>query len=510
MPERLSLGIDISGEKINLALLKQTRHGIKLLKAASAAVPQGAISDGNITDPVAIGELIKELKMREKISARQGVVSLVARPVLVQVMDLPKQMPGNVGKYIQNEVKHCAILPSKNIALDYCRTSPSKRSGCGRVFVVAAEKEKITEMTRALSQAELHIQAIEPAVIACARALYAKKIAKKYDSNVLIVVVRDRVVQLCVFRDESLDFVRSRDMGEPVCQSSQGLDWLAEQIAAILQFYEIEVPDSSGNWQLVIAVGESDHQAKDIGEFLQAKFRKLEVQVSSPESICQDTPVLAGSEGQRTLAAGRRASLAAVGLAMKMLDTPQPKLQINLLPAEAAELRHVKKHALITANIVAAVLIIMVLAVGVLSYKLKSADEQVEPEQQKQLSEATQALLSQERIISEQVEHLSAKLDEIKQILPSGRTVDWSEVLNDIRKSTPEVLCITDLISNDNLTLMMRGQSRSYEAVYLFVDMLGKSALIDSAELISTEKDDRTGGLLSYSITCSLTGSEGT
>lgn len=507
MPERLSLGIDISGEKINLALLKQTRHGIKLLKAASAAVPQGAISDGNITDPVAIGELIKELKTREKISARQGVVSLVARPVMVQVMDLPKSAfsgPSNAGKYIQNEVKHCAILPSKNIALDYCGTSPSKRSGCGRVFVVAAEKEKITEMTRALSQAELHIQAIEPAVVACARALYAKKIAKKYDSNVLIVVVRDRIVQLCVFRNESLDFVRSRDMGPPKAgRSSQGLDWLVEQIAAILQFYEIEVPDSSGNWQLVIAVGESDHQAKDIGEFLQAKFRKLQVQVSSPESICQDTPVLAGPNGQRT-------SLVAVGLAMKTLDTPQPKLQINLLPAEAAELRHVKKHALITANIVAAVLIIMVLAVGVLSYKLKNADEQVKSEQQKQLSEATQALLSQQRIISEQVEHLSAKLDEMKQILPSGGTVDWSEVLNDIKKSTPKVLCITELVSNDNSTLMMRGQSRSYEAVYLFVDMLGKSAFIDSAELIGTEKDDRTGGLLSYSITCSLTSSEGT
>ena len=506
MPERLSLGIDISGEKINLALLKQTRQGIKLLKAASAAVPQGAISNGNITDPVAIGELIKELKTREKISARQGVVSLVARPVLVQVMDLPKSAfsgPSNAGQYVQNEVKHCAILPSKNIAMDYCGTSPSKRSGRGRVFVVAAENEKITEMTRALSQAELHIQAIEPAVIACARALYAKKIAKKYDSNVLIAVVRDRVVELCVFRKESLDFIRSKDMGEPIRRSSEGLERLSEQIAAILQFYEIEVPDSSGNWQLVIAPGESDLQAKDIGEFLQSKFRKLEVQVSCPESICQDTPIISRTGGQRT-------SLAAVGLALKTLDTPQPKLQINLLPAETAELRHVKKHALITANVVAAVLIIMVLGVGLLSYKLKNADNQVELEQQKQLSEATQALLSQERIISEQVDRLSAKLDEIKQILPSGGTVDWSKVLNDIRQRTPKVLCITDLVSNGNSTLMMQGQSRSSQAVYLFVDMLGKSAFIDSAELIGTEKDDRTGGLLSYSITCSLTGSEGT
>jgi len=58
--------------------------------------------------------------------------------------------------------------------------------------------------------------------------------------------------------------------------------------------------------------------------------------------------------------------------------------------------------------------------------------------------------------------------------------------------------------------VLIKGRSVSYEAVRLFVDMLGKSEYIASADLVGAEKDPApaagagAGGLISYSIDCSL------
>lgn len=499
MTNKVSLGIDITADRINLALLQQTRDGIKLLKTASGPVPTGAISQGNVKVPVALANAIKELQMSNKMRAGQATVSLVARPVVIQIMDMPKKVPGNIGLYVQNEVKHCAILPNKNIAVDYCGIPSSGRSGSGRVFVVATENEKIVEMIRALTQAGLNIQAVEPAIIACARALYAKKIEKNFDSNVLIATIRDDTMALCVFRNQSLDFIRSKQISQPEELCTR----LAEEISAILQFYEIEVADNSGKWQFLIAPEKSGPAAQQITDFLQERFRNVPVEVSTPDTIGRDTPVVNDSDAQKT-------SLTALGLAMKPLNTPQPKLKINLLPAETVELSDAKKHVLITANVIGALIIVIILAVGSLSYKLKNARKKIELQKQKQASGTTEVLLKQQQVISQQCDSLSAKLDETKKVFLSCRAMNWSRILDDIRQRTPTNLCITNLLSDDNTTVMLRGQSISYEAVYLFVDMLGKSTFIESANIIGTEKDSSSGGLITYSIACSLMGSEGT
>ena len=46
--EKTVLGIDISNGRINLALLRRDDKAIKLLKTASAPVPEGAVKNGNI------------------------------------------------------------------------------------------------------------------------------------------------------------------------------------------------------------------------------------------------------------------------------------------------------------------------------------------------------------------------------------------------------------------------------------------------------------------------------
>jgi len=412
-------------------------------------------------------------------------------------------LPANVGQYVQKEVKHCAVLPRKNISLDYCGVSSSPTAAGKRGFVVAVENERMFGLVRALNDTGLNVEAVEPAEVACARAIYEKKIVDNFDSNVLIALVERAEVTLSVFRNQTLDFVRKRDIGEDICQCGEGLDRFAEEIGAIIQYYDMEISDRMQNWRLITVLRQDGQRAGEIADFLRGKFRSSEVEVVSSASINENTPVVIDSDTEST-------SVVAVGLAMRLLDVPQPKVKINLLPPENAKVKAAKQHVLITANIAAVILAIMILAVGVLSAALNKRAETIAQLKENQSGTDTKALLIEQKRINGEAESLRGKLEKINGILHSGYSGDWSLLLDDIRQRTPRSLWVTSLSGGDDSRVVIKGRSVSYEAVRLFVDMLAESKYIDSAALVEAEKDKGADGLISYSIDCSLAAFEGT
>jgi type IV pilus assembly protein PilM len=503
MLTRTSLGVYVTEAGIDVALLRRTKEGVKLLEAASEPVPAGAISDGSVKDPSILAKAIKALRNRYKIGVRRTVVSLCARPVLTQIMNLPEDLPSNIGQYIHREVKNCAVLPRRNISLDYCGVSSQSESVGKRVFVVAAENESVLGLIKAVNEAGLSVEAVEPAEVACARALYEKKIAESLGSNVLIALVEGADITLSVFRRHTLDFVRKRNVGEDVCQSGEGLVRFGEEISAIIQYYDMEIGHSPQSWRLVTVLSRGCEGSDEISNMLRSKFGDLDVEVVSQAGASENTPVVTDSDTPA-------ASLVAVGLAMGLLNVPQPKLKINLVPPESAEIKSVKKYTLVTANIAAGILIVMILAVGVLSAILNRTNETIERLKEGKSLMSTKALLVEQRRISRQTEELRGKLTKINEILNSERCGDWNLILADIGRRIPQSLWITSLSGEDGSKMLIRGRSTSYEAVRLFVDTLVESEYLTSAALAEAEKDGGAGGLVTYSIDCSLTTFEGT
>ena len=236
---KTALGIDITDDRMYMAVLKKDRKGVKLLKAVSGPVPEGAIKNGGIEDPAILAKGIKELKSRGKIwiRLRQAAVSLVTRPMLVQIMDTPAHVPTNVGQFVHDEMKRCIPLSGKDIALDFCGTSSAAQRGGSRLFVAATDGEKVAALVKACDSAGVNLEAIEPPLLAYARAFYPKRIAGKFDSNVLLAILRGRTLTLCVFKKEALDFVRTRYITEEKAEPKELCQWLTEEINAIIRFY---------------------------------------------------------------------------------------------------------------------------------------------------------------------------------------------------------------------------------------------------------------------------------
>ena len=125
--------------------------------------------------------------------------------------------------------------------------------------------------------------------------------------------------------------------------------------------------------------------------------------------------------------------------------------------------------------------------------------------QKKQISsQELQKLFEEQEQVDGQIDVLSNKIDSMDSVLSLRNNVFWSEILDDIRWATPKSIQITDMSSNANMEMALRGAALSYEGVNLFVDMLNKSEYIESATLVKTENDRDDSRLLNYSINCQL------
>ena len=101
--EKTVAGIDITHERISIALLKLGRNGPKLVKSVFAPMPAGAVKDGGIVDAALLQRTLRDMKFRNRIWTNRTAVSLFARPVVTQMIEIPKQMPSNLTQFISGE-----------------------------------------------------------------------------------------------------------------------------------------------------------------------------------------------------------------------------------------------------------------------------------------------------------------------------------------------------------------------------------------------------------------------
>jgi type IV pilus assembly protein PilM len=494
---KTALGIDISDGRINLALLKSDKSGVKLVKAVSGPVPEGAIRKGNIEEPAILAKAIKELKAKNKIAVHRTALSLVASPVLMQILDLPKSVPSNIRQFVQGEVKHYAILPMNQVAIDFCVMKSPDKQGVRRAFVVATDSQKITGYAKVFNEAGLNIDACEPGVVAYIRACYAKKINQKFDRNILFAIVYEGMLTLCVFRNQTLDFVRTKQIEADLAKSERYFEWLADEIYAVIKFYESDVLDKRDTWDVTVVADVSGDSIKEKAKVLWTNVEGVQLEIRTFEEAYLDTPVAESAGADKP-------SAVAVGLAMKLLNVQQSNLNINMLPREAAEVKSIRKHTFIVANTIAAIIFLMVISVALFSIKANRVNEKLVAQKQKVLQQGTQALLSEKRSMDEQIARLTANLKTTSSVLGTGSLLKWGKVLEDIRLVVPKMIQITNLASSDNSKMLLEGRAYSYDDVNLFVGMLNSCKHIKSASLVETRKDEQSADLVRYSISCLL------
>jgi hypothetical protein len=497
--EQTVAGIDISQERISISLLKCGKKGPKLVKSIVAPVPAGAIKDGNIVDAVLLAKVLREIKVRNRIWTNRAAVTLFTKPIVTQMIEIPKQMPSNLGQFIRGEMKNCAAMPSGDIVLDYCSVGSNKRSADKKVLAVAAEMNKVTELVHILGRAGFSAELVEPAMLSYLRAISDKKITGRSGFNVLVAVLKENILTLCVFRNGTVDFIRTKEVRQKSAAGDNLCGWLADELAEIQKFYSVEFMDNTGKWEIDVFI-DSIQLPQDAETIFKSKVQANSLQVRTSKDAYLDTIVGDQAAGNKN----EEPSPVAVGLAMNLLGAQRDDVRLNLIPPQIVQLKEAKRDALIAVNVVAALLLLMILAVDVPAYLVGKIYCAAATKATKVSVQDTDRILEKNRQLDTRLQALSNRLGTITQISAMHNDVNWVQLFDSIRKAMPASVRITSISSPDGLRMQIEGMAMSNDAVNVFVSSLEKSPDIASVTLLETNKQEGQKGFINYQISCKL------
>lgn len=498
-----ALGIDITETAISMALLEKQANGVKLIKAASGPIPAGAIKDGKIEDAALLANAVKKLKNHNRMGASRTAVSLFTGPTVMQIMDIPRQLPSNLGNFIYDQVKHFAVLLGRKIALDFCSVSPvtSDEEIASHVLTVATDGEQINEFVTMFRQAGIEIDNIEPPLLASVRTLYEQNIVGKFDTNVLVAVLRDSGLALCVFKKQVIDLVRTRDIREDEVEPQNICEWVAEQINTVIKSYEIDSLNGFGPWEIIVAA-DSAYLPDNAENILKANVSKSNIQFLTNDNLCQ-TALLNQYCDISHLRQIKNTSPAAIGLALKLLDVNKDNLRINLNPQDIVQQRKTQRRLLVTANIIAVIVIITALALHGPARKVDKINEKLSSDKIPVLNDMNK-IIEKRSELNSKIRNLSGNLGKINNAVGGRSEIYWPDLLREIARQRPKSVLITGFSGGADSKINITGVALSNEDVYSLVDILNKLELIETAQIIQTKKDNENSRFINYEIRCSV------
>ncbi len=494
---KTALGIDITAKSVSLALLKKTSSGIRLVNSVSVPLSPGVIIDGRIVDHLSLSRAVRTACSSHRIKSRVSSISLCAEPSLLQILDLPRETPVNVRKYVQDEIKQYAVLPLKNIEMDYCASGSSQSTSSKQILMCAARLDEMVLCVRKLEKGCFDVRRIEPALLAYLRACYAGISSCAKDKNLLLVMVRESILTLCIFRNSNIEFLRTRKLDDLALPDSSSLSHqLEREIRSVVQYYDLQVQDVKHNWEITLFGSDGEIDASLVSRLsAELSGEQLELRIFSQQDLSH---VITVGDSDDSI------SPVAVGLALKILEPASAGYSLNLLPKSLVDYRNANKELLLIANIAAVLLVVIFLRLGSLTSKSLQISKDVDVLKQSNVEDGMRELLKSQLTIGDQLKRVKSNLLALSDTGKPERFVKWARVLAELGSNVPRNVQIQNISVTDAVSLEVEGIAVSYDAVSAFSQSLSGCSSIDSSLLNETNVDVDNGGLVSYSITCNV------
>ena len=182
------LGVDIGSARIKAVEIGRGGGGLTVRAAGSVATPSGAVQEGKITDPQAVGRALREVLATAGIRTRHAVASVNGQVAIVREVRMPKLPPAEVKAAARFEVERYLPYPIAEVTYDTFVVGEFKDNGNTRldVLVAAARTDVLTQHVTALRAAGLEPEILDVEPFALARAMTVG--GKQAQSKILIYI----------------------------------------------------------------------------------------------------------------------------------------------------------------------------------------------------------------------------------------------------------------------------------------------------------------------------------
>jgi Tfp pilus assembly PilM family ATPase/Tfp pilus assembly protein PilN len=432
----LSLGIDLSEEKMDLTLLRDSLRGPRLKAKARFYLPQGETSPAERRQYC--GQKLRQFVQENSARGAEVVVGLPRRHFLLRNIAIPAVRREDVNRIMRYEADRHIPWEVGQVYYDTVCPEPVRGAGSMDILFVAIRKQTMDELLEPVRLAGLRLTAIDVSTFASATAYLDR--AGKSDGPTAFVEIGEATILLSVLSGGQIRTSRAHSIARMLPQAEEAPDaaaTLAEAIARELQAMAhspaMEPGEKSFTHLVVTGPGSSN---PDLVGHLE-KLLELEALLYAPLGQRKDL------SAEEAADMSRATSLALRGLSPSMQG-------LNFLPEEQRVVR--KDYG---PHLAAALVVLLLLQLGILyghgiyvrRLQLQALEARV-----------AELLPAADKIneIKNEIDTLSSRADDIKNLELS--TVPRIVLLSEVVRTLPKETWVEYLrVQGNALTLKVRG-----------------------------------------------------
>jgi type IV pilus assembly protein PilM len=149
------VGVDIGASSIKVALLKESRKKLQIVRSGWAPLPAQTIIDGHVMNAGAVTEALAKVFHDAKISQRDVAIGVYGQSVIVRKITVPMMTPAELDEQIHWEAEQHIPFDIKLMSVDYEVLRQRPEAGQMDLMLVAAKKDEINDYAAILREAKL-------------------------------------------------------------------------------------------------------------------------------------------------------------------------------------------------------------------------------------------------------------------------------------------------------------------------------------------------------------------
>ena len=144
-----------------------------LLRAAQVPLPEGAVESGEVRNPAAVSQAIRDLWQRGGLKGKQVVMGVANQRVVVREVTVPALPPKELKQSLPFQVQDLIPIPVDDAVLDFDVLGELEQEGAKmlRLLVVAAQRDMLNRLVEAVQEAKLDPVSIDLVPFALIRAV---------------------------------------------------------------------------------------------------------------------------------------------------------------------------------------------------------------------------------------------------------------------------------------------------------------------------------------------------
>lgn len=236
---KLRVGLDIGSTAVRAAEVSVGGGQASVLRAAQVKVAEGAVENGEVRQPEAVAEALRELWSVGKFKSKQVVMGVGNQRVVVREIGLPwlpeKELRDSLGFQVQEFIP----MSVDEVVLDFDTLGEFEQEGRRmiRILLVAAQRVMVDAVVAAADGAKLEPVGLDLVPFALVRAVGASDVGMDLEEagDEAVIDVGSHVTNICVHARGITRFVRilpsgGRDVTLAIARTLGVEDEVAERL----------------------------------------------------------------------------------------------------------------------------------------------------------------------------------------------------------------------------------------------------------------------------------------